>query len=203
MTLRNALLIALSLLLVACAAQTKLTTVWADPDHHGPRFRHVLVVGFGEDGASRRVFEEEFVRALKAVGIAAQPSFSLESGVRETDLERVRELVRRSGADGVLTTRLVGVDKRVSYMPGQVVVAPGLGYRRGFYGYYSSAIVMSTPPSTFNYEVVTLETNLWQVVGEDLVWSGTTETFAPENARALAVDFAKVITEALRGRGLI
>ena len=48
---------------------------------------------------------------------------------------------------------------------------------------------------------MTLETNLWQVVGEHLVWSGTTESFAPSDAREASATFADVIVK--RGQGLL
>jgi hypothetical protein len=191
----------IGLLLAACSAQTQLTNTWRDTEFRGVPFKRVLVIGFGEDGANRRVFEDEFSKSLQAAGVSAIPSYTLGSGVSETDIEKVKAMVERSGADGVLTTRLVGIDKRVNVYPGQVMVMPAVGYRRGFYNYYSSAMVM--PPSTYNYEVVTLETNLWQVVGEHLVWSGTTETFAPEDARKSSAEFARVIVGALRGQGLL
>jgi len=188
-------------LLAACAAQTRLTHTWTEAAFHGAPFKRVLVIGFGEDGATRRIFEEEFAGRLRASGVAAVPSYTLASGVNETDLKKVKEMVAHSGADGVLTTRLVGIDKRVNVYPGQVIITPAIGYRRNFYGYYSSTMVI--PPTTYNYDVVTLETNLWQVVGESLVWSGTTETFAPEDVRKSTVEFAGIIVTALRGQGLL
>jgi hypothetical protein len=187
--------------LLACAAQTRLTQTWKETAFHGGPFKRVLVIGFGQDGATRRIFEDEFAGRLQAAGVAAIPSYTLAPGVNETDLSIVKDMVARSGADGVLTTRLVGIDKRVNVHPGQVIVTPVLGYRRNFYGYYSSTMVI--PPSTYQYEVVTLETNLWQIAGESLVWSGTTETFAPDDVRESSVEFAGVIINALRGQGLL
>lgn len=201
MKIRHLVSLFLVLLLAACAAQTKLTNTWRDSEFQGAPFKRVLVIGFGEDGANRRVFEDEFSKSLQAAGVSAIPSYTLGAGVSEADIEKVKAMVARSGADGVLTTRLVGIDKRVNVYPGQVMVMPAVGYRRGFYNYYSS--VMVTPPTTYNYDVVTLETNLWQVVGEHLIWSGTTETFAPEDARKSSAEFARVIVGALRGQGLL
>jgi hypothetical protein len=201
MKIRHLVSLFFVLLLAACAAQTKLTNTWRDSEFQGAPFKRVLVIGFGDDGANRRVFEDEFSKSLQAAGVSAIPSYTLGSGVSEADIEKVKAMVTRSGADGVLTTRLVGIDKRVNVYPGQVMVMPSVGYRRGFYSYYSSAMV--TPPTTYNYDVVTLETNLWQVVGEHLIWSGTTETFAPEDARKSSAEFARVIVGALRGQGLL
>lgn len=201
MKLRLALYLLIALLLGACASPTRITNSWRDAAYHGPRFQRVLVMGSGDDGASRRVFEDQFVRQLQAAGVAAIASYTLVSGLAESDLPRVREAVGKSGADCVLTTRLVGVERRVGVYPAQPMLMPTVGFRRGFYGYYSSVMVM--PPSTYNYEVVTLETNLWQVPGESLLWSATTESFAPEDAAKGAASLARVVIEALRGQGFL
>lgn len=198
---RSLQVLVLVLMLSACATDTRITNSWREAGYAGGRFQRVLVMGFGDDGAIRRVFEDQFVLALQAAGVTAIPSYSQVSGLSESDLPAVREAVARSGADGVLTTRLVGIDKRIAVYPSQPMVVPYVGYRRGFYNYYSS--VMMVPPSTHNYDIVTLETNLWQVVGEHLVWSGTTESFAPTDVKAASATFAEVIVKALRAQGLL
>lgn len=200
MRIRCLLLVLCTASLAGCATNTRITNSWLDPEQAAGRFQRVLVMGFGEDGASRRVFEDSFVSTLQAAGVAAIASYTLVSGLAESDLPRVQDAVAKSGADGVLTTRLVGVDKRVSVHPAQPVFVPAVSYRRGFSGYYSSVIMM--PPSTYNYEVVTLETNLWRTVGERLVWSGTTESLAEDDARQASATFADVIVKALRAQGL-
>ena len=199
--MKRLMAIVLVLALSACATNTRITNSWRDADYAGGRFQRVLVMGFGEDGANRRIFEDQFVRTLQAAGVTAIASYSLVSGLSESDLPAVKEAVARAGVDSVLTTRLVGVDKRIAVYPSQPMLYPYVGYRRGFYGYYSS--VMVAPPTTYNYEIVTLETNLWQVVGEHLIWSGTTESFAPSDAREASSTFADVIVKALRGQGFL
>lgn len=197
------LAVAGALLLVGCATPTRLVSSWQDTDFRGVPFRRVLVMGLGEDGASRRLFEDAFVRSLKAIGVDAVPSYTLGSGVQETDLQRVREMVQRSAADCVLTTRLVSVDKHTTVVPGQMMVVPTVAYRRGFYGYYSSAVLVQSPPTTHQFEVATLETNLWQTIGEKLVWSGVTESNDAAEARRGSAELAGTIARALRERGLI
>lgn len=125
----------LVLLLAGCATSTRITQSWRDKDYHGARFEKVLVIGFGEDGARRRVFEDQFVAVLRASGVAAVASYALVPGLAEADLAHVREAVGKSAADAVLSVRLVGVDKRVNVYPAQPMFVPAVGYRRGFYNY--------------------------------------------------------------------
>jgi hypothetical protein len=51
--------------------------------------------------------------------------------------------------------------------------------------------------------VVTVETNLWDVASNKLVWSGTTQTFAPGSVNQEAPGFAKLIIDALAERKLL
>jgi hypothetical protein len=50
---------------------------------------------------------------------------------------------------------------------------------------------------------VVLETTLWGLNDSVLLWSGSTETFAPDNIRVEMENFAKVIIGALKKQTLI
>ena len=51
--------------------------------------------------------------------------------------------------------------------------------------------------------IASVHVRAWQVVGEHLIWSGTTESFAPSDAREASATFADVIVKALRAQGLL
>lgn len=194
------LLVLFAMLLAGCAAQTRFVHTWHDPAHAGSRVGSVLVMAFGDDGASRRVFEDEFVRTLNAAGVRALASYTLVPGIAGADWPRVKEAVDRSAAGAVLTVRLVGIEKWTRVVPAQVMMMPVAGPRRGLSGYYTT--VMVTPPTTQTFEVMTLETSLWKVPGESMVWSGTSETFAPDDLKEAAGGLAREVVQALRAQGL-
>jgi hypothetical protein len=50
---------------------------------------------------------------------------------------------------------------------------------------------------------VTAETSVYGLNVGELVWSGITETFAPEDVKKETQGFAKVIIEALKKQGII
>jgi hypothetical protein len=133
----------------------------------------LLVVGFGEDGARRRVFEDELVRALCAAGV-----------------------------DAVLSTRFVGIKKRMHIHPAQPVFVPSISYRRGFYGYYS-ALVMA-PPTIYQYELVVSETILWNAQLDVLVWSGASESHSLADAQMGDFELAvRTVVATRRRQGLL
>ncbi len=200
---RTFFLATLAMLLAACATQTRLVDTWQDAELRPAPLRRLLIVGIGEDGAGRRLFEDAFVSTLKARGVEAVPSYSLASGVHEADTEKIRELVARVAADGVLATRLVVVDQRTATTPGQVTAVPRMAWRRDGSAYYAGTVIVQSPPVTRHYGVVRLETNLWQVVGERLLWSGATESTDSGEAHRGSPALADTIADALRERGLI
>jgi hypothetical protein len=55
----------------------------------------------------------------------------------------------------------------------------------------------------YQYDVVTAETSVYGINAGELLWSGTTETFAPQDVRKETRGFAKVIIEALKKQGII
>ncbi len=191
------------LLLVACATSTKIVNVWQDPAYSGGPFKKIIVLGLGSDGAMSQTFEEIFAAELTRRGVDAVPGHTLLPRDQQPSREAMEQAAKNVGADGFLVARLVKTDKETQYAPGfSPTAVPGVGYYNNFYGYYSSAVTY-TPPVAYQYEVVTVETNLWDVRTDKLVWAGTTQTFAPGSVTQEAPGFAKLIANALAERKLI
>ena len=187
-------------LLAACAS-TSLVNQWKSPDYSGGPMRKVIVVGVAKQPSVRRVFEDEFVAKLKASGVEAIPSYSQIGEDGQADPAVLEQAVSKLGADGVLVTRLVKRDTETQVTGGGYYgpVAP-----MGLHGWYSSAWTGYYEPATvYQYDVVTLETSLYSPQQSKLVWSGTTETFAPADVKKETSGFADLIIGTLRKQGVI
>ncbi|MDM0043612.1 hypothetical protein QTH91_03880 [Variovorax dokdonensis] len=182
--------------LAACASFS-LTNVWRSPDFKGPPVAKVLVVGVSSNETSRRIFEDGFAKALQASGVAAATSYGLLQESGKVSKERLQAAIRQSGAEGVLITRLVRVDKQVD------VMAPPMpmGFRGGYYGWYGSA--WAAPAMVDTYNVVSFETTLWDEKRESVIWSGTTEAIESSNVAKASADMAKVLIERMKKDGVI
>jgi hypothetical protein len=196
-------LLAALLLVGAGCASTTLTSVWRDPSYSGGPLRSVLVMGISEETGVRRIFEDEFSARLKSVGVIATPSYTLIPQDGPAERAVLDAAIARAGAQGVLVTRLLRIERRTNYAPGYVWAVPAVGYYRNFHGYYSSAWVRYAPPQAFDYDIVALETNLWSPRQGELIWSGITASFAPSDVRHATREFADVIIKALREQKLI
>jgi hypothetical protein len=196
----KAALSCIALVLAACASTT-LTNSWKSPDYKGPALKKLLVVGVSNQPALRRTFEDEFVKELKAVGIDAVASYDFIPEDGQVEEARVTQAVKEAGADGVLITRLVRVDVTAQVSP--AYDAPGM--RLGYYGGYAGAWRggFYNPPVVSTTDTLVLETSLYGVNESNLLWSGTTQTFAPTSLKQNMPGFAKVIIAALQKQKLI
>ena len=186
-----------------CAPATKLTNAWVDPSYQGPPFHNILVLGVARNIGERRTFEDEFSARLRAIGVKASPGYTVlpdNGDVARFELERI---LKKIGADGAIVARVLDVDRRTAYSPGYVTVIPSVGYARGFYGFYGSAVAVAAPPTAYQYDVVVVETSLWQTRDATLVWSATTQTTDPGELKKEIAGYADIIIGALRERGLI
>ena len=198
------LLGAVLLALVAACAATSLTSAWTDPTYAGGGFHSLLVVGASDSPTYRRVFEDEFSRALRAAGVQAVQSYTLIPQDGKVDEAVLKATVREQGLDGVVMTRLLRIDTQTVYTPGHAWTFPAVGYRNSLYGYYAIAwLPYGTPPSVREYSSAVLETTLWNAADDKLVWTATTSTFAPESVKSATKDFSEVVIAALRARKLL
>jgi hypothetical protein len=171
----------------------------------------ILVIGVSDDGTMRRIFEGQFAQALQERGVQAVPSYNLIPENGQVPEERIAEAVGQSGADGVLMTRTVKSETETAVLPGYTrtlvtpnpAYRPSIGHRGSLYGHYSSAWTTYVPPTVTEYQVVTLETDLWSVAGKERVWSGVTQTTEGGNINRNIDDLAEIITGALAEEDLI
>jgi hypothetical protein len=191
---RYAVLLFLVATFASGCASTQIVNAWQDPKFSGPPLKRVMVIGVTKQAGIRRTFEDQFVRELEAKGLDAVASYAFIPEDGEVPKERLTEAVKESGVQSVLITRLVKVETQTQVYAAPYAGAPYLG----FYGYYSWAwVAYYDPPQVYTYDVVTAETNLFDAGSDTLIWSGTTQTFAPRNTKKDAREFANVIIKAL------
>jgi hypothetical protein len=208
--MKAGLLAAITLLASGCAS-TSLVGDWQNPNYRGSPLTKILVIGIHDEGDKRRVFEDQFVAHLRAHGVDAVASYTLIPRDGQVPEEEIAKAVQASGANGVLITRVVRVDKETAVTTGysQYTAFPAFGYGgpppyyNNYYGFYSTAWATYYPPTVQQFDVVTLETNLWAVNGKEVLWSGTTEVTDPRNLYKATDEIINVITDALAKRKLI
>lgn len=190
--------ILLALVAAGCAS-TQLVNSWRGTRYQGPPLTRVLVIGVTKQSAVRRVFEDAFVAELTRGQVSAVPSYTLIPEDGEVPKDRLAQAVAQSGADGVLITRLVRVDRQTRIDPGYM--GPPM---MGFYDYYPFAWGgFYDPPRIYSYDVVIWDTSVFEARSNQMLWAGATETVAPRDMSKDAKEAAGVVAKALRNSGVL
>jgi hypothetical protein len=174
---------AFCLLVAASCSLTNLNAVWKDPQYQGGKLKNVLVVGESANQVVRRIFEDEFTARFKSRGTNAIPSYTIFPSDKTLDKDTIESKSRELGIDAILVARVVDTKTKQELTP-----APSTYYYRDIYFYdwpnrYSPFYSGTFPGRYYNdrsyyseYEVVNLETNLYETQTGRLIWSALSDT---------------------------
>lgn len=165
--------------LVSCAA-TQVVNVWMDDGFKGRKISKTLVIGVTPKEETRKLFEDTFSRKLKERNVDAVSSYTVLPQGSMADKETIVAKVKQLGADSVLVTKLVDRKTVRTYVPGQTYVAPAGPYYN-YYGYYRTSYAYAhTPGYTIDDDVALVETNLYDVSSEKLIWTAHSEVWTSD-----------------------
>lgn len=206
-TLRVLLPVSIVLLVsvgVSCGTKTQVSSQWLSPDYKGGPMHKILVVGVAKTNLGRRAYEDQFAEALSDSGADAVASYRLLPSKDRLTKEQLERVVHREGFDGVVVTRLLGVEKDTTYVPPSSYAVPSYGYGYGYYGYYGRNYdVVHSPGYTRTTEIVRLETRLWNAADSQLAWGITSETFDPTSTDDGIASVTKKLVQQLSKDGLL
>jgi hypothetical protein len=188
------------LFLVACAASTEITAVWRNPENAGTSYKNICIAAITENVANKQVVEQEMSNQLKVNGVKSTKivdilPYKFTGNPEEKNI--ILEKVRENKNDGILTFTLIKQKDETRYVPGSASYAPygAYGSFGGYYGYYGAR--MYDPGYYTQDEIYFIETNLYDVATEKLVWSVQSKTWNPSNINQFAQDFTRAITQQL------
>ena len=165
----------------------------------GVPFQKVVVLVLAKDTIMRRIAEDEFVARAASNATEAVTSYSLIPEDELGDQDRVKARLDAANIDGAAVMRLVGSDSQVTYNPGSYVTA-----YYTFWGYYGYAypMVFDTGYVTAD-RVVRVETNVYSVTGDKLIWTGLSESMNPDSAQQIVDDVVRVVVANLKSNGIV
>jgi len=135
------------------------------------------------DMSLRMSSEEALARELTAKGVEGVAAYRVIPAQEIRDANTARSWFERAGAAGVVVMRLIDLSKET--MPSVMVwqTAPYYGSLWSYYPYAWGATFDLSGPRT---EVkIVVETLVFDVAGNQLLWAGTSESTNPESAQAL------------------
>ena len=190
--------IIISAFLFASCATTTVTDAWKDNAYQGQP-QKILVIMVAKSPDMRELFEDRFVGELNSRGNNTFQSYTIVPMEQLRDKEVVKSKIKSSGADTVLISRLVDTKTIESYNPGLIYVVPDYYY--GWGTYYG--VIFADYGYTGDVQVAYIETNLYDMKTEKLIWSTHTKTERTEGEQQLINTFIKVIVKKLSSAGII
>lgn len=179
LTCRKTILIAsvLSFFFFIGCSNTSVTGIWKKSDFTAQPFKSLLVVAVTGDPGGTFLWENKMADRLRKDGIKTVITTAIAfPGDDEINEKEIIDYVTGKGIEAVLVTRLVDTKQETVYYP------PAGGYYGGSYAYYRNfnSYYSHAYNRTRGYKatktVALLETNLYQVKDQELVWSMSSDT---------------------------
>ena len=195
-----------SVAVVAYGKSTKLIVSWKNPEYSGARFHRILVLGMSAKPGVRADFEDALSTLISQTGVEAVPgnTILLRPEGTKLNLDYLKTQVKEFKIDAVIVSRLVKVDKNITYVPGTPYVP--YPYYGTFYGYYGALYpVVYSPDYLREDTTVRVETNVYSVTSGEgqLVWTGTSDTFNPKSADKAIEGLSKLIVKELQKAAIL
>jgi hypothetical protein len=203
--------VAAVVLTAAACATTTFQSTWKAPEVGPLNFRGAKVAALviSTDKGFRLPAEDALAREITAEGAVGVAAYTLVPDDVIRDDAKSRDLMEKAGVAGVVSMRVVSNEQRITSTPSTFWVGPphsafwgrpGWG-RPGYWGWgWGFAYA---PPVVQTDRVVSLETLIFDLGRDKLVWVATTRTTNPSNVPSFIREVSGAAARELRRQGLI
>ncbi len=192
-------------LLVAGCSSTKLAESWEAPEINEPPATKILLVAMIKDPVTRRFFEEHFVAEARNKGVEVIPSSAyIPHATDHDEKEEIIQVVRDTGAEGVLIAQLKGIEKKHRFVPGRLDWFPEAHDDASFYDYYYQnyrAIYRPGYVGVDNY--FNMQFRYFSTRSEKMLWAGNSVTRNPRSVVGIIKQIADEVIGDLKGANLL
>jgi hypothetical protein len=196
---------AVALSAAVTAAGPRFTSTWKAPEAAGVSFagKKVAALIISDDQSLRVSAEEALVRDLAAIGLTeGVASYRIVPREELRDPAKAQGWYERSGVEGVVAMRLVKADTRKTWTP-SVWSSPAYSTLWGYYGYGWSSVYVYDPGQTRVDQVAVVETLVFGVPQNKLLWAAVTESINPKDANRVIEDIVTATVKEMTKQGLI
>jgi hypothetical protein len=187
--------------ITSVSAKTKFESVWKSPDAATISFAGAKVAALiiDKDDSLRMAGEEALVRELDARGMKGVASYRMVPKEVLLDADRARPWYEKAGVQGVVALRVVNDDRRKTIVPSTWTST----YYESLWGYYSYGWgVTFSPGYTRDERVLSLETLVFSVPKNRLMWAGLSVTDNPKDGAKVIAEVVKEAVNEMRKQGL-
>jgi hypothetical protein len=194
-------IIGIALVSVSVHAGTKYKTTWRASEVGPQSFagKKVAAVVISDDESLRVSSEEALVRELAGRGVQGVAAYRIvpKEALRQADT--ARPFFERAGLEGVIALRPVSLERERTYTP-ETWASPYYGTLWGYYGYGWGSV--TTGGYVTDTTVLTVETLIFSIPRDRLIWAGVSETKHPKNVQQVVADLVRSAAKELEKQGL-
>jgi hypothetical protein len=176
-------------------------SMWKTPDAYGTRFvgKKVAAVVISDDDSLRVSGEEALVTELTARGIQGVASYRIAPKEELREAARAKPWFERQQIEGVVALRPISADVIKTYTPATWTS----DYYQSYWGYYDYGWGATyRPASTSKTTVVVVESLVFNVPKNALLWAAVTQTQDPKNLQTFMSDLVKETVSMMQKQGL-
>jgi hypothetical protein len=183
------------------AADVKFKSAWRSMDAAQVSFagKKVAALVMTDDDSLRVSGEEALVRELTGRGLQMVASYRIVPKEELKNPESAKGWYERSGVEGVVAVRPVSADKVTTYTPA-TWTNPYYGTLWGYYGYGWGSVYI--PGSSRQDTVVVVETLIFSVPLNQLLWAAVSETKNPKQLQRFVSDLVTATAKEMQKQGL-
>ena len=202
--------VCLALLLAGCATTT-FTSIWKAPDAKPLQFQagdKVVAMVIAKSTSLRRSGEANLADELDKRGLKGVPAYTLLSDDEIKDEAKAKAAIEASGAVAAIVLRPQGQEQKVTSTPSTYYGSSYYGspYYGGFWGggYYGHGWGGVYDPGTIRTDTyVSIETVIYDLRQNKLVWAGQTKTMNPSDVESFVGELADAVSRELRASGMV
>lgn len=198
------LVAAAGLATAACAATT-FSSTWKAPEAAPLNFKgkKVAALIISKEESVRYGAEDALAREITARGAVGMPAYTVIPKELTQDKEKAKAFLEKVGVVGVVAMRVVGKDQEITESPATYYGSPYYGsfWGAGYYGWGWGGVY--DPGYLRTDTIVSVETLVYSLEQNKLVWAGRSRTTNPSNAASLIKDLTARAADEMKKQGLI
>ncbi len=198
-------LVATAAVAAAACAATSFNSTWRNPAAEPLNFKgqKVCALIVSKEEGVRYGAEDALAREITKHGAQGIAAYALVPKELIQDKEKAKEFLEKADVKGVVAMRVVGKDKEITSSPGAYYASPfyssfwGPGYWGwGWGGVYSPGYVQTDT-------IVTVETLVYSLPQNKLVWAGQSQTTNPSKVGPFIQELTAKAAAEMKKQGLI
>lgn len=183
--------------LTGCYHSTQMAATWHDPTSRSLRFQHPIMVFVTTSETLRRSVEDRMAGKFAN----ATPAYRVLATVDSTNGAQIRQQLAGMGFDGAVIMRVVDVTDKLTYVPGSYWYG---GPYYSFAGYWGTAWGYPYDPGYVAQDrIVSMETQIYTLNNDKLVWAARSETTNPRSVNKLVDSVLRHVMEELQKENVV